>query len=62
MIKNLGFSLAVLALLGGAQAVKNYQKDEDLFTDEAAEVETLASIASSEKEHGKSFKGISAED
>ena len=50
-MKNIGMSLAVFALLNGAQAAKVSNNDEDLFTDDAAQNETLASIAQSEKEH-----------
>lgn len=58
MMKNIGMSLAVFALLTGAQAAEVSQKDEDLFTDDAAQSETLASIASSEKEHSSTFHGL----
>ena len=61
MMKNIGMSLAIFALLNGAEAAKISQKDEDLFTDEASQNETLASIAASEKEHGSTFHGISRE-
>lgn len=55
------YSLAVLALLNNASAL-SLRDDDDLFTDNADEQETLNSIAAAEKAHGTKFNGISTED
>jgi hypothetical protein len=54
-------TLAVLALINNVSAVL-IRDDEDLFTDNADEQETLNSIAQAEKAHGTKFNGITKED
>jgi hypothetical protein len=54
-------TLAVLALINNVSAVA-LRDDDDLFTDNADEQETLNSIAQAEKAHGTKFNGISKED
>jgi hypothetical protein len=53
-------SLAVLALINNVSAIRLV--DEDLFTDDNAQAETLASIKAAEAIHGSKFNGLSAED
>merc|ERR1712178_136223 len=60
MMKNVKMSMAVLALLSLSQVSAN--RDEDLFTFDSENAETLASIQSAEKEHKHEFKGISVAD
>lgn len=55
------YTLAVLALINNVSAVA-IRDDDDLFTDNADEQETLNSIAQAEKAHGTKFMGISKED
>ena len=52
-------SLAVLALINNASAIR--MRDEDLFNDEAQLAETMSSIKAAEKLHGKTFNGVSVE-
>lgn len=55
-------SFAVLALLNNTQAIKinDYDNESaDLFTDDADQQETLASIHAAEKVHNKQFNGLS---
>ena len=54
-------TLAVMALINNASAI-TLRDDDDLFTDNADQQETLNSIAQAEKAHGSKFKGVSAED
>ena len=54
-------TLAVLALINNVSAVL-IRDEDDLFTDNADEQETLNSIAYAEKAHGSKFNGISKED
>ena len=54
-------TFAVLALVNNVTAIK-INDDDDLFTDNASEQETLQSIAQAEKAQGKTFNGISADD
>jgi hypothetical protein len=60
-MKYIGMSLALFAFINGADALRSQWQDEDLFTDDQANQDTLASIDSAEKEHGSKFKGIDAE-
>ena len=53
-------SLAVIALLSSATAIKLH--DDDLWSDDAQAEETLASISAAEKSHNTKFGGISIED
>lgn len=53
-------SLAVLALINNVSAIRLV--DEDLFNDDNAQAETLASIKAAEAIHGAKFNGLSAED
>jgi len=54
-------SFAVLALVNNVAAIKIRDADDDLFTDNASEQETLQSIAQAEKAQGAKFNGISAD-
>ena len=54
-------SIAVLALLNSANAIK-LRDEDDLFTDAGEETETLASLNAAEKIHGSKFSGISKEE
>jgi hypothetical protein len=55
-------SLAVFALVNNVEAIRIRDADEDLFTDNASEAETLQSIAQAEKAQGTKFNGINADD
>jgi hypothetical protein len=55
-------SFAVLALINNVTAIRIRDSDDDLFTDNASEVETLQSIAQAEKATGAKLTTISAED
>jgi len=53
-------SIAVIALINNVSAIR--MRDDDLFNDDNAELETLASIQAAEKLHGSKFTGLNAED
>ena len=53
-------SIAVIALINNVSAIR--MRDDDLFNDDNAELETLASIQAAEKLHGAKFTGLNAED
>ena len=61
-MNKLVLSFAVLALINNASAIRIADSDDDLFTDNASEAETLQSISQAEKATGSKFNGISAED
>lgn len=50
-------SFAVLALINNVSSIRIRDADEDLFTDNAAELETLQSISQAEKAMGTKFSG-----
>ena len=54
-------SIAVLALINNVTAIRIRDADDDLFTDNASEVETLQSISQAEKATGVKFNGIDEE-
>jgi hypothetical protein len=54
------YTLAVMALINNASAV-SLRDDDDLFTDNADEKETLNSIAQAEKSHGSKLGDVSVE-
>ena len=55
------YTLAVMALLATASAIK-LRDDDDLWSDDGQATETLASISAAEKAHNAKFNGISKED
>ena len=50
-------TIAVLALINNVSSIKMRDADDDLFTDNASEVETLQSISQAEKSMGIKFSG-----
>ena len=50
-------TIAVLALINNVSAINIRDADDDLFTDNASEVETLQSISQAEKAMGTKFSG-----
>ena len=61
-MNKLVLSFAVLALINNVSAIRIADSDDDLFTDNASEAETLQSISQAEKATGSKVNGISAED
>ena len=54
------YTLAVMALIKNASAL-SIRDDDDLFTDNADEKETLNSIAQAEQSHGSKLGDVSVE-
>ena len=61
-MNKIALSFAVLALINNVAAIRVRDADDDIFTDNASEQETLQSIAQAEKVSGKKFNGLSADD
>lgn len=54
-------SLAIFALINNTSAI-NIRDDDDLYTDDGQVADTLASIKSSEKQHGKTFNSLTQQE
>ena len=54
-------SLAIFALINNTSAI-NIRDDDDLYTDDGQVADTLASIKSSEKQHGSTFNSLTQQE